>query len=248
MDFQSFMFNFILLMGICTVLAAIVLWLVYVNSTEGAIRRIKDEHEKAKAKHAEVNSKLLAAEEDLRRRQNEAKDLSARMKSEAEEASKAEREKIIAKARQEGEEIIAKAQGAKDKLRQELEKENDTKLVHYSAEILNAIFNQKVKGAFDEALVNDFLDSLKNIDMNRISPDVQAVDAISLNPLSDAAKRQIAQILKEKLNRDVQVNAKTDSAIGGGVILKFGSMALDGSLNNLVRETGTKMIEKIERR
>ena len=38
----------------------------------------------------------------------------------------------------------------------------------------------------------------------------------------------------------------TDPEIGGGVILKFGSLTLDGSIKNIIRETGLTMQAQME--
>jgi len=54
------------------------------------------------------------------------------------------------------------------------------------------------------------------------------------------------RIVKEKLKRDISVDASTDTNLGGGALLKFGSMTLDGSLKNLIREECTVLTEKVD--
>ncbi|MBF0385632.1 MAG: F0F1 ATP synthase subunit delta [Candidatus Omnitrophica bacterium] len=218
-----------------------------VASTEGAVNRLNEEIAKTNQKQGELTEKLRKADEELTRRQQEAKELANKMRTDAEHETKAERDKIIQKARLEGEDIIAKAQHATEKMRKELEKEMDIKGVKFSMQILSEVMSEQAKGALNQILINDFIARLKNIDMSMISSDVKAVDIITLTPLDNNVKAQISKIINENLKRDLVVDSKTDTKIGGGVILKFGSMALDGSLSNAIREKGIAFQEAIER-
>ncbi len=219
-----------------------------ISSTEGAVKRLNDEIGKATAKQAELTRKLREADEELSRRQAEARQLAEKMKTDAENESREEREKIIKKAREEGEEIIAKAQGAKEKMRLDLEKEMDGKGIDFGMQILNSVLSEKAKGNLDQVLIGEFLENLKTIDMSRISSDVKEVEVISLTQPSEELKKQVVQIVKSKINRDISVAPKVDSNIGGGLILKFGSMALDGSVRNLMRDVVTSMKKEVEAR
>lgn len=244
MGFTQIAISFIVLLTVMTIIISMVIRYVNFSSVDGAVKRLKDDIEKANALQAQLSLKLKAAEEELAKRQAEAKALNDKMRQDAEESSKQEREKILGKARQEGEEIIAKAQGSKQKLLEELEREYDVKVIQESMEILNKVLSQKAKGSFDEELVNEFLEGLKKIDMNRISPDINTADVITLNPIKDSQKSQLNTILKEKLRRDIVLKPAVDSNLGGGMVLKFGSMALDGSLRNLIRESAVQMMQK----
>lgn len=246
MDFLGLAIKFIILMFVVCGGIIIMIRRALVTSTEGAVNRLNGEIAKANAKQEELNKKLKEADEELAKRKAEAKELAEKMRSDAEEESKAEREKIIAKAREEGEEIIAKAQGAKEKLREDLEKETDLKALNFGIEILNKIFVEKAKNFLNQDLISEFLENLKNTDMSKISPDVNEAEIVIQGSLDESVKSQFAQVIKEKLGREVSVKATTDDSIGGGIILKFGSMALDGSIKNLIREAGVELQEKVE--
>jgi len=219
-----------------------------VFSTEGAVKRLNDEIAKAGAKQAELSNKIKQADEELEKRRQEAKQLANKMRTDAEEEIKAERDKIISKARAEAEDIITKAQGAKDKLRLDLEKEFDMKVLRASGEILTAVLSGAVKGQLDASLISEFLAQLKNVDMTRITPDVTTAEVITLNALSDAGKKEFTSLLKDKLGRDITIKNTVDEHIGGGAILKFGSMALDGSVQNSIREKTTAMQQQVAAR
>lgn len=231
----------------CVSAIAMLRW-AYISSTEGATARLNEEIAKASAKQAELNMKIKKADEELEKRREEAKQLIEKMRAQAEEELKAEREKIIGKARQESEEIIAKAQNAKEKMKIELEKEFDIRLIDYAGQILNAVLNEKAVKSLGETLNEDFLLSLEGVDMSRITADVKSVDLITLKSVDANFKGRLETILKKKLGRDLAVNASVDPEIGGGAILKFGSMALDGSLHNAIREKCVKLKEAVDLR
>ena len=78
--------------------------------------------------------------------------------------------------------------------------------------------------------------------------DIEAVDVISIKALDEAKRSQISGIIKQKMGREPKLNFATDEKIGGGVVIKFGSMALDGSIKNLIRESATNLQEEVDAR
>lgn len=248
MEFTSMIISFVVLMFIICGVIIFVLHRALIAGTEGAVNRLNEEIAKTNAKQQELNQKLREADDELQQRRKEAKELAEKMRSEAEEQSKAEREKIISKARQEAEEIIAKAQGSKEQIRKDLEKEFDIRAIDFSIQILNKVLSQKAKGVLGEILMSEFLENLKNTDMSKISPDIKRAEVVTLAPIDSNMKSQIGQIIKSKLNREVEITSKTDESIAGGVVLKFGSMALDGSLISFMKETAIGLQETVDKR
>ncbi|MCA9408320.1 MAG: F0F1 ATP synthase subunit delta [Candidatus Omnitrophica bacterium] len=239
MSFIQLIISFIVLMVIIVSVISFILKRTLISNTESAVNRLNQEISRANAKQAELSKKLKEADMALQKRQQEAKELEEKMRTTTEEEMKAEREKIISKARTEGEEIITKAQNATEKMKQEIEKDNDVKVVDQAMDILNQVLSEKAKKALNTILVDEFIYKLKEIDMSKISPDVTTADVIVLNDLEEKSKQQIAEIITSKLQREISINIAKDEKLGGGVLLKFGSMALDGSIQNLIREVGT---------
>lgn len=240
----------ILIGGILTavvfcVVGIVVIYSAYISGTKGAVTRLNEEIAKANAKQVELNQKLKKADEELEKRRTEARELIEKMRAEVEEELKAEREKAITKARQEAEEIIIKANNAREKIKSDLEKEFDLRVIEYSLQALNEVMSDKAKTAFANALVEEFVSKLESIDVSRISADVTTAELISVSATDASMKNKIESILKGKLNRAISINVKTDASLGGGVILKFGSMAIDASLGSAIREKGIKMQQQV---
>jgi F-type H+-transporting ATPase subunit delta len=57
-----------------------------------------------------------------------------------------------------------------------------------------------------------------------------SADVTSAHPLSDAQLASLKQSLKTATGRDVQINAKVDAGLLGGLIVKVGSRMIDSSL------------------
>jgi len=217
------------------------------DSTQGAVNRLNKETEEVRAKQAELNEKIKQANEELQKRQKEADALVAKMKEEAEEKAKKEREKLLTKARQEGEEIIAKAQGTKDAIRRAIEKEMDMKAVDVTTTILNNVLSQKAKEALHDCLFSEFLEELQKVDMSVITQAVTEAEVITATPLDKKFKEKLSEVLKTKMKKDISIKTAEDPHIISGTILRFGSLRLDGSLQNFIKQAALTQKEKIEK-
>lgn len=208
------------------------------ESRQKAVDSLNDEIGKANVKQAELSRKIKDADDELEKRKIEVKETIDKLRQEAEEEIKAERDKIVSKAREEGEDIIAKAQNAKDKIRKEIQAEFDVKLINFSMEILNEVLSENAKGAFNEVLITKFLADLEDTDMSRIDEKIKSVDIVSVSGIDAKVKEKIIEIITRKMNRKIDVNMVSDPKIGGGILLKFGSMALDGSIKKSILQKG----------
>ena len=238
--------QFLVLTAIVTGAIIFFLHKFLISSTDGAVRRLNAETETVRAKQAELNQKIKEAEEELAKRRKEADDLTKKMITEAEAKAHEERERMVKKAREEGEEIIAKAQNTKEKIRQEILKETELKTIDFSVTILNSVLTDKAKGILNRQLVEEFLDGLEKIDMTQVGSDVDTAEILTAAAIDEGLKSRFEKIIKGKLNRSIKINVSVDAAITGGVVLKFGSLALDGSLQNILREAGTTLKQKSE--
>lgn len=238
--------QFLVLTAVVTGTIIFFLHRTLIASTDGAVKRLNTETETVRAKQKELNEKIKQADEELAKRKKEAEELSRKMMEDAENRAKEEREKIVGKARQEGEEIIAKAHGTRDKIVKALEKDMELKAVDYAAEILNAVLSERIRGILDKELINEFIENLQKVDMSKIGPDMNTIDIVTAQTVEEAMKVKLAEIVKAKLERDIKIQATTDPKVVGGVILKFGSLALDGSLQNFIKEKSIALKQKAE--
>ena len=215
--------------------------------TETAVNRLNRETEDVRQKQVELNEKIKDANEELVKRRKEADALVSKMKEDAEEKASQEREKIIQKARQDAEEIINKAHHTKDQVRLELEKEMKLQAIDYCVLLMEQFFTGRSFEALDESLISEFLSDMENVDMEMIGDDVTSLDVVTARPLADKFEQRLNDILYSKLERKFQVNKEVQLELIGGILLKFGTLSLDGTLKSLLRNTAEEVKEKLEK-
>ena len=215
--------------------------------TETAVSRLNQETEDVRHKQVELNEKIKDANEELINRRKEADALVTKMKEDAEEKANSEREKIIQKARQDAEEIINKAHHTKDQVRLDLEKEMKLQAIDYCVLLMEQFFTSRSFEALDESLISQFFADMERVDMDMVGEDVQSIDVMTARPLADKFEQQLNDLLFSKLERKFQVNKTVQQEIIGGILLKFGTLSLDGSLKSLLRSTAEEVKEKLEK-
>jgi F0F1-type ATP synthase delta subunit len=218
-----------------------------IGTTQGAVKRLNNETEAARVKQAELNQKIKDANEELEKRKAEAEKLVKQMLEQGEEKSKEERQKIVNKARLEAEEVITKAQRTKDAVRKEIEKELQLKLIDEYAKVFNMILSEKASKIFCDHLIEEFINNLKGVDPSQVSPEVSSINVIAAVELSSNHRKEIEQVLNDKLKRPIKFVYQVDPKVVGGVALKFGSLVLDGSLKNIIQDTTVKLKQELNR-
>ena len=220
---------------------------VLISSVDGAKQRLDKEAEAARSRQAELNQKIKEADDELSRRRQELDTIEKKLKSDLEASSAKEKEAILVKARQDGEEIIVKAQNSRDQIKRDIEKTMELRIIDYSSKVLSDILSAKSKSGLDKVLADEFIEKLKNVDMSRITADVQSADLVTAMPLDPKLQADIAAVIEDKLKRKVSMQAKTDASIIGGVMIQFGSLLLDGSLKNAVRSSIVALKQEVEK-
>ncbi|GMR07868.1 MAG: F0F1 ATP synthase subunit delta [Gammaproteobacteria bacterium] len=64
-------------------------------------------------------------------------------------------------------------------------------------------------------------------------------DVISAMPISDAQQQKLAEALKNRLGRDVELNCSIDESLIGGAIIRAGDLVIDGSARGRLEKLST---------
>ena len=83
--------------------------------------------------------------------------------------------------------------------------------------------------------------------MSMVTPDLDAVDVVITLPLAEKFQSRLLELVKQKLDRDMKFNITQDPTIISGIVLRFGSLTLNGSLRYLLQEKGMSVKEKLEK-
>ncbi len=80
---------------------------------------------------------------------------------------------------------------------------------------------------------------------NRFRDDAEGTveaEVISAMPLSEAQKNAIAEALKRRLGRDVQLNCSVNEDLVGGAVIRAGDLVIDGSAVEHLRQLSSALV------
>ncbi|MBN2301834.1 MAG: F0F1 ATP synthase subunit delta [Lentisphaerae bacterium] len=200
-----------------------------VRRKEEDVRREVEEHEK------EFSKKKAEAEEDLQKR---------RLESEAEVA--AMRERTLSDARKESDKIIEQAKKNEERQRQQVLQEMEEKAVDYGSQIFKLVFSEEMNAAINTHFIDELLGALEEIDASSITVDCNDTAFISSHPINPKQKKRIETLLAEKFKTQIKVQETVKEDLLGGLILKLGSLEIDGSLLNRFNEAVSEVKKSVQ--
>ena len=240
-------FQFLLLLTIVPGVIIVVLYWLFFSGVENAKKRLEHDAESARAREAELNRKIRQADDELKQRKKELDALEQKMKGDLESEATKHKEALVNKARAEAEEIITKAQNAAEAVRRDIERVMELKIIDYSTKILDDVLTSRAKGALELDLINEFIEQLAKVDMSKVSTEIKSADLVTINGMTAADVKKVEEIISSKTGRAMTLTPKSESGHISGVILKFGSLQLDGSLKTAIRDKATALKIQVEK-
>lgn len=211
------------------------------SDTNSAINRLTKLDNMNREKEKLLARKLEQAQKQIDEQKQVIQDEEQRIKAEARRAANQLHEDIIKKAKEEGDDIIRKAQAARDQIRTDAMIEAEGKMIEICSEILNKTLAAVVQVPMNEKLVEEFISELEKADLSKINSDVNEIEIISSMPISVSDQEKIKKTLQTKLNRQVRLYTNEDPKLLGGILMKIGTMVVDGSLAERVNEAAAQI-------
>jgi len=218
--------------------------LIFADTTS-AINRINKLDSMNREKEKMLASKLDEAEKFLTQRKKELEDEEKRLKMEAQRAAMQLQEDIIKKAKTEAEDIIKKAHASRERMRLEAVVEAEGKAIEFCRDILIKVFSVVVQTQLHEQLVQEFLKDLEEADISKVGKGIDTVEIMTGRAMREGTHTIIEAVLKNKLGRQVDIVVKEDPALLGGLLMKFGTMVVDGTLVTKIKETAEQMKDEL---
>lgn len=192
-----------------------------VEENSKKIEVLKGQIEEAKT---EYEQKIAQAKEDARK-------LIADAQKEAEELKAAN----LQKARQEIDKLLKSAQAKKDSMEREIKSEVSRRSIHFSKAIIKQVFSAGSLGAIHDAMIEEISQQIGDIDLGQMREDIREAEIVSIFPLETKKKEMLKQKLSGKLQKEIELTEKIDDSVMAGILIKLGSLILDGSLANRLR-------------
>ncbi len=216
------------------------------QDTESSINRLDKVYQDLLNKQKDLTQKIEAAEKDYNAKKEEGNLVVGKMKTEAMDEVRVKQDEVIKKAKTEAEEILKKAHESEEKFKKGLEKEFQRKVIEQAATILKVAFSTKIAETLHQALIVEFLERAQKMDLSQISANVDALILKSAFPLDKTQLEQFQKLIASKISRPVKLEAQEDKALIAGVLIQFGTLLLDGSLNNYVKEASEATKKNLE--
>ncbi len=214
--------------------------LLYTESLKET-ERLKDLKTQTIEKQRELDEKVKAAESVYRDKSSQAEDdvrrLRAKTAAEIEEA----RKKIIDSAKANADELVKTALNTKEKIREEIILAMNKRLPALAFQLFKETSSDAVRKMTHKELVNAAVGALKNIDKGQLKAKVERVELLSAYPLEASERKEISAALSANAIRGAKIKEKEDKDMFAGLIVKLGSLVVDGSLNNRLRQVKDKL-------
>lgn len=210
---------------------------VMTKNVTQATRHLEELHQQYQKKEEELNLKYqefeAKSEEIINKAQEEAQNIKQQTISEAEK----EKEKIIQQARQQAEQIIQQADKARKVLLLELEERIEKSAIEKACQLIEDTLPEDFKKAVHEHWVEELINSgFINIENLHIPEDVQEVEIFTPFPLSEDSYKKLKEKIKSIFGRDFNLKEKIEPKIVAGLMISIGSLVLDGSLKNKIKQ------------
>ncbi len=217
------------------------------GDTETNVKRLSTVYEELVKNQRELLEKNEMAEKEYMAKKEEAALIADKLSNQALDKVRKKEEELLKKARGEAEEIIAKAFGSRDQLSHEIRSEVSKQMVDFMAEILKKIFSLDTTMLVHGQFVKDFIKELQGADFSSVDVSENQPVIRSAFPLKEEEKNEFQEILGKKLNvADLKIEETLEGPLIAGVVLQIGTLLLDGSFANAVKEAALKLKEKFE--
>lgn len=188
-------------------------------------------------KEREVNQQLeeanTKAQEIVSSAQNEAEKIKTDTLKQADE----ERERIIREARVQAAEMMQQADKSRNQLISEIEERIAREAINRASELVYDTIPEEFLRLVHSQWVEDLIEnSFSQTERLRLPEKLEEVKVTSAFALSEEQRKKISKKLKDAFGSEVTVKEQVDPKVVAGLVISIGSLVLDGSLKNKIRE------------
>ena len=111
-------------------------------------------------------------------------------------------------------------------------KELNGKSAQHACESLRMLLPPEGLASLHRTLVEELLNTLKQVDVRSVREGIEQVDIVTAQPLNPADAQRLAQWAAAVVGAHVPVHAETDPAMVAGGLVRAGATIIDNSLAN----------------
>jgi F0F1-type ATP synthase membrane subunit b/b' len=206
------------------------------GDTETAVNRLDNSYKEQLNKKQELLEELIKVQADIDDKKKQAANIIFDLKEAAEKEITERKDDMLKRAKNEAERIVTDAQRMRDKIRTDIKKEEENNMYVKCAELLDMVFKDVIREKFEASLIDEFLLDFAKVDSAHISSKLDFVEAVYSKQLDEKTKSRIKENIYAKIPSKPPIKEIVDGKIIGGIMLKFGSLVLDGSVAAKIKE------------
>ncbi|MDD5428351.1 MAG: F0F1 ATP synthase subunit delta [Candidatus Omnitrophica bacterium] len=219
----------------------IVLKKLLYTETAKEIERLKKLKEEFTHKEKELQVRIASTQESITQKMAKAEeDVRIYREAKKKEAESLKQE-ILAGARDRAEETIKAAVNSREKIREEIMLEMKGRLPAAAAGIFKEALSAEMVEFVHGRLVSEAVSRIKKMDKNILKGKSGKGELISAYPLKKSERDNILSAVSERAGREAALAERDDKALIAGVIVKFGSLVIDGSLENRLKQAEERL-------
>ena len=199
------------------------------------IKRLRELKEENFQKQKELQQKIEAAENVYREKVARAEDDIGKLRTKAQEEFSLLRKEILDKAKAEADHIVKAASNAKEKMREEIMLDLRKKTPVLVSQLFKEMLSDKAREIVHNELVKDVSEKIKKMDKSEFKTKAERGEFLSAFRLAKNEKDGIASLICEKVERRITFEEKEDPKLVAGVVIKIGTLMIDGSLDNRLK-------------
>ncbi len=222
-------------------LAVLVLVVVFIRMVIGGmasrtIRQVRQVEDEVQKREDEIKRDIAEHEQAFTAMKEEAeREIQARKEESRREVARL-KEQSIAEAKAEGAKILDVARQNEQKLRDQIALQMDEKAIAYGGEVFHLVFSEIMTEALNRQFIGELMEALRDIDKGSITVENTDAEVTSSHRLDTGQREELEALLKDKFGDSVTLKDAVDESIMGGIILKIGTLEIDGSLRNRYRD------------
>lgn len=217
------------------------------ENTEVNLRRVAAVYEDLLRKQKDLSEKIEIGEKELQAKREEASTVVDKSLAVAMDEAHKKEEETLKKARLEAEEILAKAHASREAYIQDLRIEVSNKIIDLAGDILTTALDEETRTLFHQQLIKKFTEQAAKSDLAAVDVSENKPVIRTAMPLRTEEKGHLFSLLAKKLNlpAGMDIKEELDEKLISGVIFQVGTLMMDGSFANAVKDAATKTKEKL---
>lgn len=206
------------------------------NDTMKAVSRIQAVESELRKKEEAIRREIQDQEKNFARQKVQAEEELQRHKVKAEQDLGRLRDQTLSEARKEGDRIMDQARKNEEHYRERIAQELEQKALGYAGEAVRLVLGEQVSEQVNREFNEELIAALAGIDGDSVTVDSEEGEVKTSQPMLAEQKKRLDELLSAKFGHPIRLVERIDPALLSGMVLKLGSLEIDGSLRNRLEE------------